>query len=378
MALNRRLRRIPFRICVTGTRGKSSVVRLIASVFREAGFSVCAKTTGSRPAFILPDGKEELIKRKGIPSVLEQKRMVKMAARLKVQAFVVEMMSINPESMFIESTRLLQPQVMVVTNTWTDHLEHWSGSRERTARCFAASIPEGCTAFIPEEEMSPVFHESGRISGSKIIAVSEKSSSGQERHQISFSGSEFDQNIRLATAVSGFYQIDPKTINEGITRAFSDFGSLKIWTIQPNQSVDDWYLVSAFAANDPESTQKVLEKLKETDWWKGKKVIGLLNLRQDRGDRTQQWIEALRQNAFPELSKLVLLGNHAMAAKRKIQRKTVSMPVFAFRKKTAKDIVASVFALQAEVAVVIGMGNMQGAGEALVRFWQQKGKSHVV
>ena len=48
LALKRRLSRIPLRICVTGTRGKSSVARMLASVLRCDGRSVLAKTTGSR------------------------------------------------------------------------------------------------------------------------------------------------------------------------------------------------------------------------------------------------------------------------------------------------------------------------------------------
>ena len=378
VALNRRLRRIPLRICVTGTRGKSSVTRLIASVLREAGYSVLAKTTGSRPAFIFPDGREELIQRKGIPSILEQQRVVRIAAKLKVQAFVVEMMSIQPESMFVESTRLLQPKVMVITNTWIDHREHWGHSRERIARCFAAAIPEGSTVFVPAEEVSPVFRESSRVLGSRIIPVSEESSGSLGEGQDVFPNSEFEQNVRLAAAVAGFIKINPKTVRDGITRAVSDFGGLKVWSIQTDPAAGDWYLVSAFAANDPESTQRVLEKLKRKDWWEGKKVIGLLNLRQDRGDRTQQWIGALSQKAFPELNKLVLLGNHAMTAKRRIQRKVTGLPVLVFKKKSAIEIIATLFALQTEPAVVIGMGNMQGAGEALVQAWQHKGKAHVL
>ena len=43
----RRLGRIPTRIHVSGTRGKSSVTRLVAAALREAGVPTAAKTTGT-------------------------------------------------------------------------------------------------------------------------------------------------------------------------------------------------------------------------------------------------------------------------------------------------------------------------------------------
>ena len=64
-----RLRRwqegIPLRVMVTGTRGKTSVARSLASVLREDGRKVLAKTTGSEAALLLPDGTERPLHRRG-------------------------------------------------------------------------------------------------------------------------------------------------------------------------------------------------------------------------------------------------------------------------------------------------------------------------
>jgi hypothetical protein len=48
----RNIAKIPIRIHVNGTRGKSSVVRLIAGALREQGIPTCAKTTGTLARFI--------------------------------------------------------------------------------------------------------------------------------------------------------------------------------------------------------------------------------------------------------------------------------------------------------------------------------------
>src|SRR5947209_7544336 len=68
----RNLTKIGTRVHVNGTRGKSSVTRLIAAGLRAAGRITCAKTTGTLPRFILPDGRELPIFRPGRPNVLEQ------------------------------------------------------------------------------------------------------------------------------------------------------------------------------------------------------------------------------------------------------------------------------------------------------------------
>ncbi len=59
----RRLARIPIRIHVNGTRGKSSVTRLIAGGLRAGGIVTCAKTTGTLARLILPGGQQRPIAR---------------------------------------------------------------------------------------------------------------------------------------------------------------------------------------------------------------------------------------------------------------------------------------------------------------------------
>ena len=52
------LRAVPIRVHVNGTRGKSSVARLIAAGLRAGGVRTVAMTTGSAARYILPDGSE--------------------------------------------------------------------------------------------------------------------------------------------------------------------------------------------------------------------------------------------------------------------------------------------------------------------------------
>ncbi|MGZ3636024.1 MAG: poly-gamma-glutamate synthase PgsB, partial [Syntrophales bacterium] len=92
----RNLAKIPIRIHVNGTRGKSSVVRLIAGGLRESGIVTCAKTTGTLARMILPDASEYPIFRPAGANVIEQVRIISVATSYGAQAIVVECMALQP------------------------------------------------------------------------------------------------------------------------------------------------------------------------------------------------------------------------------------------------------------------------------------------
>ena len=72
----RSLDTIPLRIHVNGTRGKSSVTRLVAAGLREGGLRTFAKTTGTAPRVIDSEGKDRIIHRLRLPSIGEQVRLI--------------------------------------------------------------------------------------------------------------------------------------------------------------------------------------------------------------------------------------------------------------------------------------------------------------
>ena len=113
----RHLRAVPVRIHVAGTRGKSTTTRLIAAGLRAGGRRVLAKTTGSQPRVILPDGSEQAWPRRGPASVREQARLLARAAKLRADTVVVECMAIRPEFVFASERHLIAATTTVITNT---------------------------------------------------------------------------------------------------------------------------------------------------------------------------------------------------------------------------------------------------------------------
>lgn len=366
---------VPLRIGITGTRGKSSVTRLIAAILREAGFRVLAKTTGSKPVLIFPDAEEKEISRRGAPSVLEGKKILKRASNLQVQALVSELMSISPECGFVESRQMIKPQILVITNVRLDHLAQMGSSRESVARSLASSIPQNATIFIPEEEFFPVFEQTASKLNSKVIQVPRESSEQYFQAEGKSTWLEFKENICLALAVADFLGIEKEKALRGLKKVHPDFGSLKVWTAQLGTPPCRFYLASGFAANDPQSTRLVLSRVMKRVNLEGKEVVGLLNFRQDRGDRTIQWLQVLNQGIFPEIKRLLLVGGHALALKHRL-KKTSKIELSVIKEKEPQKIMEKISAMAKGETVLFGMGNMGGAGKGLVNYWEDIGKPY--
>ena len=171
--LGQRLDSIPLRIGVTGTRGKSSVVRMLAAILEADGRKVVAKTTGSQPRIILPGGLERPVVRRGRTSIIEQLSLVRTAAAAHAQCLVAEIMSISPENHHVESRQILQPQILVITNARPDHTHAMGRSAERVASVLALAIPNRAVVFLPATEDRPCFRAAVEDAKGTLVPVDE-------------------------------------------------------------------------------------------------------------------------------------------------------------------------------------------------------------
>ena len=364
--MRRAIQRIPLRVAVTGTRGKSTVTRMIAAALKEAGFTVLAKTTGSRTVLILPDGREEEIERRGWPTITEQKRLLKRAAGLGVQALVTEMMSIQPECLAVESRRLLEPLCLVITNTRLDHREEMGRTKSEIAQSLSSAIRPGAAVFVLDSERRPEFDAAAAQAGAKIILVK----SGQ-------TGTFIEGDIRLAVAVAGHLGVAEDTALRGIRGAPADFGSLKAWKAELGTPPQTWTLVSAFAANEPESSRLILEHLRSKLGSSSGPFVGILNFRADRGDRTRQWLDAYRQGFFSEFRSIYVVGSHVRSLKNRgtAGQRPALTPL---TERRPLEIMERIVSAERTPSVVIGLGNIGGAGAVLIEHWQRIGSLHAL
>ena len=106
------LHSIPVRVLVNGIRGKSSITRLCAGALRGGGLRVVAKTTGTAPRLIWPDGGEIPIYRKfDSANIIEQTTVVHQAAAEHADALVAECMAVQPALQEISQTKLIRSTI---------------------------------------------------------------------------------------------------------------------------------------------------------------------------------------------------------------------------------------------------------------------------
>lgn len=376
--LERALRRVPRRVAVTGTRGKSGVTRLVAAGLRASDAKVLAKTTGSRPVLILPDGSEREIARLGGASIREQVRLVALAAELGADTLVSEMMSIGAECLAVESGRILRPGTLAVTNVRLDHLDDMGRTRDAVARTLAAAVPAAATVLLPREELHPAFVGAAARNGSTLRPVDPADAgptgAGDRRPPLG----EFEPNVRLAAAVLAALGVDEASARRGLLGATPDFGALRAWRGRFGSRELPAVCVSAFAANDPASSAAALERVRERVPLEGRPLVGLLCLREDRGDRTLQWAGAAGEGFFRDFDAVVIAGPTSRAALARF-RKAAGRDRTRYSRFAGRDAEALMDRVLADAEgepVVVGLGNIVGWGERLVRHWSDKGIVH--
>jgi len=372
LSVNRWRRSIPLVITITGTRGKSSVTRLLASVFREDGQKVLAKTTGSEANLLWPDGSETEVRRRGPASIIEQKTLLRLAARQNVDCLVAEVMSIHPENHFVESQQILKPNIVAITNVWPDHVDAQGHTEDDTVLCLSLDIPDEATVFAPEVSCRHVLDATGAELGENLIAALPGSSASILESVPGIARKEFAENVDLACSIAKHIGVKEDVISRGLAAGQRDIGAFTIWDWRSGGPGRRFFVVNAFAANDPESTSRVLTKVRELVPSSAQRLVGILCLRADRGDRTEQWIDALRDGAAGQFSRLYVTGGHAKVVARRLDS------VHVLKGKSPEELMEAVVSEIEDGTVVFGFGNIVGMGRQLVDYWDLTGVVHGV
>ena len=177
---------------VNGTRGKSTVCRLIEAGLRAGGLRVFCKTTGTDPMTIDVSGNEEPLHRRGKANIKEQVGILCRAAAQNAEVLVIECMALQPEYQRCAQHRILQADVGVITNVRHDHADVMGDSLPEIADTLSNTIPKGGVLFTADEVMAARLRSHAEVLGSRFVLARP---TGDEPDF------DFAENISLALAV---------------------------------------------------------------------------------------------------------------------------------------------------------------------------------
>ena len=280
------LNAIPLRIHVNGTRGKSSVTRLIAAGLREGGLRTFAKTTGTAPRVIDADGKDRIIHRLRLPSIGEQVRLLKHFASEKPDAVVMECMAVQPQYQWIAEHQMVKSQIGVITNVRPDHLEEMGPTEQDVALSLCNTIPVDGVLITGEDQKTGLMRDIAGKNDSRFIHSDESAITKEELEKFNYM--EHPSNVAVALDACKEAGVERKTALAGMYTVKPDLGALIAWNLDLNGK--NIQFVNGMAANDPVSTLQIWKFILDRYPAEGGTCV-FFNSREDRPSRTRQMIE---------------------------------------------------------------------------------------
>lgn len=367
----RNLDTVPLRIHVNGTRGKSSVTRLIAAGLRAGGIKTLAKTTGTAPRVIIENGSETRIFRPGSANIIEQIKFVSKARSRDAKAFVVECMALQPELQRLTEHKMIRSHIGVITNARADHLDVMGETVLDVAQSLSNSIPKKGKFFTAETDSKilGLFKGVSNRRQTKMITAQEDEVSWEKMR--GFSYIEHRENVALALKVCQECGVDRDQALKGMTEAIPDPGVLRIYQISFFNK--DIQFANVFAANDPDSTALIWDRMIQTIEPDRKKIV-LVNSRGDRIQRSEQMGVLIAKRLMADA--YILVGDYTKIIEDEAIRLGLSEDkIENLGTVSISDIFEAVLDCTPSRSLVFAIGNIGGMGQSIVDFFKHRGDS---
>lgn len=343
-------------IHVNGIRGKSTVSRLIDAGVRAGGYKVFTKITGTSPRIIDTFNVEREINRKGKANIKEQIKTINWAYREGAEVLITECMAVKPEYQYICENKILHADINIITSVREDHLDEMGKSLDEIASSLANTIPTNGAIFTSDEKYFDFFKREAIKKNSKVFINREEK---EEYWEI-----DFPSNVALALEVCKYIGIDEKKALEGMKNYHRDPGVLKVLLYKNREN--KIYFINAMAANDPNSTEIIIDRLSKKDYWNNKRYL-LVNNRGDRVSRWEQYISFVKK-IDKKFDKILISGEN-----RELFQK------YLLKEKIAKEKIeivgnASDFDSIEKDILILAVGNICGNGEKIVDYFEERGE----
>jgi poly-gamma-glutamate synthase PgsB/CapB len=271
---------VSLKVLVTGSRGKSSIVRLVHTALKSAGLQSYARITGVIPRELTPSGVNTISRSAG--AHVEEMRWWLKQLPASAQAIVMENSAISPDFQIL-AERWLQPDITVLSNILADHQESWGPSDACAAEVLLRGIPRTGRVILP----------SALKADRHILNLLES-----RQCQTFFTDpvpaikqAFHATNIGLALATVTELGLNPQAAMQAMREMPQDDHDFKVINFAGAK------LAMAFSANDISSTQNLFASLQ----WPEQETRLIYNHRRDRPERFKSFIDWLNLSAWREV-----------------------------------------------------------------------------
>ena len=355
----RSLDAIPLRIHVNGTRGKSSVTRLIAAGLRAGGVRTFAKTTGTAPRIIDSQGNDRIIHRLRSASIGEQVRLMRFFAQEKPDAVVMECMAVQPQYQWISEQQMVKSHIGVITNARPDHLEEMGPTLDDVRLSLANTIPFNGKMILGENDILEIIAPVAKSRNTVLTAADE--STVQEDDLKDFSYLEHPQNVAVALEVCVEAGVDIKIALDGMKKVKPDLGALVVHKLDFGNG--PILFVNSMAANDPVSTLQIWNFVERRYPVEGETCI-YLNSREDRRSRTRQLLQLIYEDIKPDRS--IVRGQKVDSMVKHVEYHSPQTKSAVIKETESMNQTLNHFKTLPEDSLLFAMGNQVGFGQELV------------
>lgn len=323
---------------MNGTRGKTSVCRILHQALNSHGIPTLGRTTGSEAVVLYPDGSCENIVRKKDARILEMIPFVRLAAHKGVKCIVAECMAIQPENQKVMARYLIKPTHVIITNSYVDHVAEMGWNRNDVIWTLAQSIPKNASVYSIDDEYDGT---GARFTHVEVKDFDIKNSSIPVHND----------NISLVVSLLSEFGISEQDVVECLAHVIPDKGLAKPFT-----SHSGAVFLPSFAVNDLTCMQKAIES--EID--AGRDLYIVFNNRKDREYRILLLVKAMA--AYKSgIKGVYCIGDFPKKVAGYINSKTGI-------KSGASSVeeVYKLFSTGSDGLTLLALGNIKGDGENLL------------
>ena len=356
----RSLDAIPLRIHVNGTRGKSSVTRLVAAGLREGGLRTFAKTTGTAPRVIDSEGKDRIIHRLRLPSIGEQVRLLSYFASERPQAVVMECMAVQPQYQWIAEHQMVRSHIGVITNVRPDHLDEMGPTEDDVAYSLCNTIPVDGILITGEDQKKDILKEVASSNRSDLIFSDDQSVTNDELDQFTYM--EHPSNVAVALDVCKEAGISRDIALAGMHKVQPDLGALVAWNLDMKEK--RLQFVNGMAANDPVSTLQIWKFVIDRYPAVGGTCV-FFNSREDRPLRTRQMIELTLEEIKPD--HFIIRGDKVTSAIKGLSHHSPKTDVKVVGLDEPLNEVVDLLEKLPNDTLIYAIGNQVGAGQDILQ-----------